>query len=129
MVKTRSGKRTEIAQSPGAKKTKKAKRVKHSWTHLYIVRTHPLTVSLTPKKKNDYPNKSYPYVILPGTPLYVTAQRHCNAKWYNNGKVSKRWIYNVFLTKDASGDWIKNYKCGEDKWIESSKIIETTLQK
>ena len=65
-------------------------------------------------------------MLLYGTTLYVAAQKHCNAKWYNNG-VNKSWIYDVFLTKDDSENWIKNYKCGEDKWIESSEIIETQL--
>lgn len=122
MVKTRSGKRTGDSMSPPPKQ----KRVKRALTHLYI-KEHPLSVSLTRENKSDFPNNTYTHVITPGTILYVSAQKYCNNKWYNSGRVSKHWIYKVFLTKEACEDWIKNYTCGEDKWIESSKIIETTL--
>ena len=124
MVKTRSGKRTELTIPA----TPKKKKPKLAWSHLYITKVRPLTISRTPKNKYDKPNKSYPYDIAVGTTLYVAAQRHCNGKWYNNGIVKKSWIYDVFLSKDDSEDHIKNYRCGEDKWIESSKIIETILQ-
>lgn len=86
MVKTRSGKRTEIIVSSHPKK---AKRMKNTWTHLYIIKTDPITVSLTRKNKYDKPDKSYPQGIALGTTLYVAAQKHCNAKWYNNGRVCK----------------------------------------
>ena len=59
MVNTRSGKRTEMSIPP-----KKVKRLKRTWSHLYIVKTQPLTVSLTRKNKYDHPNKSYAHVIV-----------------------------------------------------------------
>jgi hypothetical protein len=125
MVKTRSGKITRIYTSVPNKKTNK---VKCKRTRIYITKTKPITVSLTPRNKNDIPYNSYPFVISPGKILYVVAQKYCNAKWYHDGKVIKSWIYDVFLTKDESNNFIKNYRCGEDKWIEESKIIEIALQ-
>lgn len=91
--------------------------------YIYIIITKPINFSLSPKK-NDILYVSYPFVISPGTILYVASQKYCNSRLYHNGKVIKSLIYYIFLTKDESKNFIKNYRCGEDKWIKESKIIE-----
>ena len=124
---TRSGFKTTFVTHKSS--TKKSNIIKNTQTKLYITKKNPLIVSLTPINKCDIPNKIYECHIPYGTILYVSKQKHCNQKWYNNGKITKIWLYNVFLTEKEANDWINNYKCGEDKWIESSKIIQITLQK
>jgi hypothetical protein len=124
MVKTRSGRTIDVDTTPPVKK---AKKIRLTWTHLYIDEKNPKSILTKRKNKYDTPNNSYPFVIAPGTKLYVACIEICNAKWYNFGKEVKYWTYNVFLTKTEGNDWIENYISGEDKWIENSKIIETML--
>jgi hypothetical protein len=123
MVKTRNGKVTDNSPLP-----KKSKKMRRTWTHLYIDNKSPTNISTKRKDKYDIPNNSYPFIIVPGTKIYLACVERHSAKWYNLGGITKYWINNVFLTKDEAEDWINNYQCGEDKWIEQSKIIETTLQ-
>lgn len=124
MVQTRSGKRTYIETS---KKYKKHKKMRRKFTEVHIA-SSPLTVSLTSPEKNYEDTYTFMEQVLPGTILYVAKQKHCNQKWYTGGRVIKSWIYNVFLTRETCEKFIENYNCGEDKWIETSKIYEIKLK-
>lgn len=103
------------------------KQVQSILTHLYIVKLYPyIEVSLQKRNKRDYPHKSYYKYIEPGTILYIAKQKLCSNNY--NGQTYKYCIHDIFLTEEDAKEYINNYKCRKNIWIESSVIIETILQ-